>query len=306
MGSPEIQLERLECAPFTDNHSGIRIENFFDGFITDNDISGFNDQLAGGGTNQTGLTSYATTGTTFEYNLFDNNGDNLYLKSLTSYGNTVRFNRFTNGTLAGMRIGSNTIGPGSERTGIYQNLFIENAQDIELTLAVLIPTANNGLDIFNNTNYASSSGAGDVSLLINDSVEAHDNTYKNNIVVTTGRHAYFAQYSSGNSAQDFVDYIFPDQNCYYNANNFADGTSGSNWNEVNFATWKTLTTADDLSQEANPLLTNAAGGNYTLGGSSPCLNAGVDYKNLLGGGTSATINQGAYISAGQTEVIGVR
>ena len=67
-----------------------------------------------------------------------------------------------------------------------------------------------------------------------------------------------------------------------------------------------MTTADDLSQETNPLLTNPGSGDYTLGGSSPCLDAGVDFKNLLGGGTSATINQGAYITAGQTEVIGVR
>lgn len=177
--------------------------------------------------------------------------------------------------------------------------------DIELGYHAIRPDAINGTDIFNNTSYISGAGASTLSLYITDTVQTHDNTFNNNIVYGSGRKAYFNQESSGNSAAGFAGYILPNNNCYFGATYFADGTSGSDWDQISFATWKTLTGADAGSQIADPLFVSAGTGNVKLGGSSPCFDAGVDYKNLLGGGTSAPINQGAYISVGQTEVIGI-
>jgi hypothetical protein len=58
--------------------------------------------------------------------------------------------------------------------------------------------------------------------------------------------------------------------------------------------------------DADPLFVNQGGGNYRLGSSSPARGAGTDYLNLLGGGTNASINYGPYISANQTDQIGIR
>lgn len=66
---------------------------------------------------------------------------------------------------------------------------------------------------------------------------------------------------------------------------------------------------DRNSLTSDPLLQSSTWGNPNLGKLgeiSPALNAGVDILNLLGNGTSGTINIGAFILPGQTDVIGIR
>ena len=294
-------------APFNDNHSGIRLENFYSGRVASNYIEGFNTQLNGGSTNQAGVMTYEMRNTVIEHNFIDNCGDPLYIKGREQYGNTIRFNWLEDATAVGMRLLSLEVDPisATNRNSVYQNVMYNCLNDIELGYHEIRPDAINGTDIFNNTSYISGAGSSTLSLYITDTVQAHDNTFNNNIVYGSGRKAYFSQESAGNSASGFAGYIMPNNNCYFGATYFADGTSGSDWNQIDFTTWKALTGADAGSQISNPLFISAGAGNVKLGGSSPCLNAGVDYKNLLGGGTSAPINQGAYISAGQTEVIGI-
>lgn len=287
---------RGENAPFNDNHSGVRLENFFSGQIKSNDIAGFNTQLNGGSTNQAGIITYDLRNSIIENNLIDDCGNNLYIKGRDQYGNTIRWNWLSNATSAGMRLGALIVDPSdpTNRNLIYGNLLVDCRNDIELALSATQETAVNGTDIFNNTVYASAALSSSLSLMITDSVESHDNTFRSNIVYANGRKAYFGQETSGNSAAGFAGYISSDYNIYYGAINFADGTSGSDWDAASFATWTSLTSSDDNSILADPLFVNAAGGDFTLQSESPAIDHGIDYKNLLGGGTSAPITDGAY------------
>jgi hypothetical protein len=66
---------------------------------------------------------------------------------------------------------------------------------------------------------------------------------------------------------------------------------------------------DDNSINANASLQSTTWGNANLGklaAGSPAFGAGIDVLNLLGGGTSAPINMGAFYQSGQTDVIGIR
>lgn len=66
---------------------------------------------------------------------------------------------------------------------------------------------------------------------------------------------------------------------------------------------------DDFSLNVDPQLLSRVWNNANLGKlgpSSPALLAGLDILNLRGLGTSAQINMGAFITTGQTDVIGIR
>lgn len=287
---------RGENAPFNDNHAGIRLENFFSGRVASNDISGFSTQLNGGSTNQAGIMTYDLRNSIIEHNLIDDCGNDLYIKGRDQYGNTIRWNWLSGATSAGMRLGALIVDPSepTNRNLLYGNVFAGCANDIELALSATQPDAVNGTDIFNNTTYIGAGAGSSLAVMITDSVEDHDNTLRNNIFYAPGRKAYFGQETSGNSAAGFAGYISPDYNIYYGATSFGDGTSGSDWNAIDFTTWKSLTGADANSLVADPLFVDAGGDDFTLQGGSPAINLGIDYKNLLGGGASAPIDAGAH------------
>lgn len=71
------------------------------------------------------------------------------------------------------------------------------------------------------------------------------------------------------------------------------------------ATWKSTKSQDSASPEAitsDPLFTNAGAGDYKLQAGSPARDLGVDILDLQGGGTSASIHAGCYVTG--SEVIG--
>lgn len=294
---------------FTDNHSGLRIENVDLGLFSDNDIAGFNASSGGGSTNQTGMTTYSMRNSVIEYNLIDNCGHNLYIKGNTGtdqFNNKVRFNLFINAVGDGMRLGAIVAGPGGERTDVYQNLLIDNANDIQLAFSATVAAANNGLDIYNNSIYTNTGSGSSYSLYITDSVETHDNTFRNNAMYVQTRNSYYNQFSSGNSAANFAAYIDSSYNCFFGATNFSSGSGGSTLNQSTLAGYQTASGSEASSIAQDPLFTNPAGGDFTLQAGSPALNLGEDYKQLLGGSTTASINLGCHVNASQDEVIGVR
>ena len=296
---------------YNDNHSGIRVQNTLNCELTDNYVADFNTNT-GGATNNSGVTTYDCHELLIEYNEFENNGDNYLLKGQDNRGITTRFNISIDPVSEHFRLGAIKATDGGVRNLIYQNVAVGSAASIVFFAASTALDAVDQTDIFNNTFYATGGSAiNDWTIEVADAndggVETHDNTFRNNVVYAGGQRAYYVtQMSAYDTAAKWAAYCYTDYNCLFGADDVADGTSGSDFNQVDLATWRTVSGSDANTQEADPLLEDAAGGDYTLGVGSPAFDAGIDYKDLLGGGTSAAINQGAYISELQDEVIGIR
>lgn len=87
------------------------------------------------------------------------------------------------------------------------------------------------------------------------------------------------------------------------------GTADNRPGVTSLVQWVANTTFDDNSWEVDPELVSTTWGNAglgKLGANSPARNTGIDVLNLLGGGTSAPINLGAFITSDMSDVLGIR
>lgn len=118
--------------------------------------------------------------------------------------------------------------------------------------------------------------------------------WHNNIFHTlTGARVY-----GGDIDPALIERMTFDYNGYFACPNIKQG--------VSFAAWQSTWGNDAHGTDADPLLVDPANRNLRLGSSSPYRNAGIDVLNLLGQGTSASINLGAYITSDMSDRIGVR
>ncbi|WP_108867223.1 NosD domain-containing protein [Aquimarina aquimarini] len=295
-----------EDVNYIDNHSAIRLEDATDLKISDNKLSGFNQNRLNS-VNQAGIITYDLQFSTIEHNDIFDCGAAIQLKGYEHYGIDIRYNTFHDNVFSTIRAHGFTEGPQNERSRIYQNVFFNNAQEFEFTSSGTMRTlAVEALDIFNNSIYTENGTVGFSFLWITDNIEPHTNNLFNNVIYVKGKRAYFYQESPNNSAENFVAYIQPDYNCYYGSTSFGDGTSTSNWDQINFANWQSLTQKDQNSMVSDPLFTNVTYNGLKLSPDSPCLNTGIDKGMLLGNNTENAINMGAYISKDQSELFGVR
>lgn len=200
------------------------------------------------------------------------------------------------------------MGNGYGRTQIYQNIQIGGA-----VLCKISQHAGAGakdIDIVNNTciNLTRNqefngffSAPGNSQLAVNSGWRCHNN------VKTGTALARMFRYDTGDQALQSMSH------------NMSFGASPARWAEhpdvpshsslQTLAQWVAGSSWDDNSSEANPLYVSTTVGSADLGklqAGSPARNFGVDVLNLLGGGTSATINAGAYITSGMTDQIGIR
>lgn len=98
-----------------------------------------------------------------------------------------------------------------------------------------------------------------------------------------------------------------DYNRYFAHTNHFEDSAGTR----NFASWDDLIgylgqRNDEHGQNADPSFQNAASRDFRLATGSAARNAATDYLALLGGSTSAPINQGAYITSDMSDSIGCR
>lgn len=123
--------------------------------------------------------------------------------------------------------------------------------------------------------------------------------FYNNVVYDPAQVYNWDNWSSGELATLSTAEFLANYNVYYSAATFFDGDA---------IAAQTLGTWQGLGQDANaittdPLFTNTAGGIYTLQAGSPARNLGIDILDLQGGGTSASIHAGCYVTG--TETIGI-
>lgn len=260
---------------FTDNHAGLRLENIISALVSDNYIEGYNENGSGSGVNQAGVQTYQVSNSVLEYNELVNNGDNFHFKGRDHTSNEIRFNISRTATIANFRIGGFVVNA-AERNLVYQNLCIGSASDVEIASSATVPAAVSGTDVYNNTFYHASPGASTFGMYITDGQEVHDNTFTDNIIYRVGAKAgYATESSSFTTAQQFTDYIFTDYNNVFGPTSFADGTSGSNFNNASLATWQSISTGDDNTIISDPLFTNAGAEDFTLQGGSLAAGAGT-------------------------------
>lgn len=289
------EIRRCEIAGVTatwgDNHNGIRFEHSVGCKALDNRLTGF--RCTGTNNwNQAAILLYASTDYTIAYNETTDNTTGVYLKGANSGVSLrspayVHHNKIHTNDAGGLRVGG--VNRNTGFTDIYQNLFYGhddiNAQDI--SWQTWSDPAPLDVRVVNNT-LASTGDAN--SYFKDDSPGAtvyNGCVFQNNIVNDrlTGDEALSTQFDQFGA----VDY-----NCYTNATMF---------NSDSFTSFQ-AEGLDANGQQASPGF--VGGGDYTLDTGSNCLDAGQDILNLRGQGTSASINQGCYILADQSDEIGPR
>jgi hypothetical protein len=259
----------------------------------------------------------AVGGFIFEHNFFDNCRTGITSKSINTRliegGMHIRRNLFrpsnfnSSGDLQSAGVDFIEMGNLLGRTQVYQNLQFGGA--VLCKISRHFGFGAKDIDVINNTcvgltrnqefsGFLSSSGDG-------GNANSFGWRVHNNVKTGTAMARMF-RYDTGDTALQSMSH------------NISNGASPAYWAEHpdvaahtslrTLSEWQAATIWDDFSSTADPLFVSQVMGADLgkLQALSPARNAGVDLLNLLGGGTSAPINIGAFITAGMTDVIGIR
>lgn len=294
----------------SDNHNGIRIEeSTFSGGL-DNRISGFT-----GDSHASGVTVYASNNIEVAYNEISGCYSGVYFKGDTGIAPiqspaAIHHNIIHTSTFGLQFGGIKPVSPGGgERCNVYQNIVYNCGEYVHWRMFDSLSPS--GVRIVNNTFYGASGGG------LNGG--AWTSTHWNTGVVPTTSYALTLCQEWNNIYSGATTVHAPgllssitaavycgsahkthDHNCYDDVTYVANLSGSGN---LSFAAWQALPEAPDANGiNADPLFVTP-GSDFRLQAGSPCLNAGSDVLGLAGGGA---INIGAYITAGQTDVIGVR
>lgn len=252
--------------------------------------------LPSNGHNSCGVQWYDCRGTVCEYNEVYNVTAAFYDKNQINSGSIVRYNYVHD--VASLCFGFNTESAGSPAGyadhEIYNNVAVCDASSpFPFNNGFFATQA--GVQFYNNTlrvvGNGDTEGLVKITNGVTDSIE-----FYNNILSWTGSVGYLGAVSFAATAVDVCD-----RNCYqqgsesFNASlmDFDDG-GNIDTSYGSFAAWQGAGfDANSIVDDPEFVATGSGAAYYKLGGSSPCLGAGV-------GG----VNIGAYSSAGQTEQIG--
>lgn len=294
-----------------DNHPGVRLQDAYDVTVENNTIHDFYNPDSS--SNGCGIQVYWSGRVTIRHNTIYNCFTGIFVKQLEGYPDTpgdvvgdfsIYQNYIHNCTV--VLSSHHAPCPVGGPVRFYQNLCVAETDGVvgwqvnHGNTAAYNPTH---IQVVNNTFVDFVQGVLQSDTAGGNAWTVHGGlVFWNNIVVDASEYPIY----SGGPAADVSDLetFNAEHNCYHGGGSFrANGTN------YTLATWKSTvgqdsaTGAGGASITTDPAFTNEAGGVYTLGAGSPCLSLGVDRLNLQGGGTTASIHAGCYVTG--TETMGV-
>jgi hypothetical protein len=291
---------------WTDNHSGIRLEDAHDVVTQDNYINGF--LVNGSGSvNQAGVLTYGCSNCETSYNLIENCGNAIFWKAGTpQYGMKAHHNIFRN-CVDVFRIMLLT---DTARNEIYQNLFLDYENSAIYFAQTALPNDMPlNLIIANNLIARRSTTSSNIGPFRYDKVEylTNDNLVRNNLIFdTNGSPVISSEFNT--SVEVLLGFVNHDTNCYFNYGaSFGGSDAGAGTlRSLSQSDWVTTYGQDENGVFADPELEDPANDDFRLTSGSPCIGAGIDVLQLLGGSASAPVNIGPHVSPSQDEEFGIR
>lgn len=295
---------RGQDVSWTDNHSGIRLENSHGVEVQDCYI--YNFLMNGGGSvNQAGVLTYGCSNCDVSYCEIDNCGNNIFWKAGTpQFGMTAHNNILSNSPNSfRIQLLTDTV-----RNSIYQNLFLnygfsaiyfsQTAAPNDLPINLVV--ANNLFGSRTTTNGNLGPFRYDKS-----AYTTNDNLIRNNIIYNTNSAPVISS-EFNTSIETILGFTNHNYNCYFNYGSSFGGSEAGNGTlrSLTQSAWTTTYSQDVNGVFSNPLFTNYNGGDYSLLNGSPCINAGIDVLQLLNGSSTDPINIGPMI--GVNDVFGIR
>jgi hypothetical protein len=269
-------------ATFCGNYRGVSCEPASNIRVYNNTIYGFR-----GLSNESGILTYDCAYSTFENNTIYDSGCGIFIKGdhaadgYPQIGNVIRKNLIYDTTDCGIRVLT------GESTDVYQNIIKAGNGADAAGIWLGFGDALNSR-IVNNTIYARTR-----QITGQDSLLSGILVY-NNLIVNGG----YAAIYTWNTTVPTDQGVTYNRNMYYNNPRIWYSESGTN---LSLATFQGTYSQDVNGLDGtNPNFVDAAAGDFHLQAGSAALTLGRDYLNLLGGGTSATIPVGAYVTGSET------
>lgn len=292
---------RIHCIPVAwaeTNHNAIRFQHSSYGKALDNKIDGVRMSNAGRGE---AILAYSSHHMEWAWNTIwdcfegcNPKGDNggVLIENPFSIHHNHIFECDRGIVTGGIKSPSGT----TEYCTVYQNI-IHDCDSFGLQVITYDSISASHLRVVNNTMWRNGpSGEAHIYFSGTGSQTLVDSMFRNNILVAVNE----KMYQSYHLSLAVYERAVWDNNAYHQ---HTSDFLGYNGGVLSFSVWRGRGN-DANSFSADPQLTDPANGDFTLQAGSPCVDAGVDVLNLLGGGTSASINMGAHIGLG--DEFGVR
>jgi hypothetical protein len=299
-----------------DNHNVIRVEVADSIVIYNNKIHGvnysFNSYLPAL------IMTYAANNLIIEHNEIYNSAYGIYPKGGKASGGiwgnhnvTVRYN-----LIHDVKIGIKTSFTG--QSDFYQNIFYniqseamhygESCNNLDCSANTIYSDfpgmANVDVDFYNNTIYNAHQGITFYSLP--DRALGGGTDFRNNIIVLTTNTIGSDNNTNGGAYITYRNFK-SDYGLYYTASGTNFRFAGTNQTITQWrssTSWSSYPSGYDVhARTSDPLFVNPAAYDFHLQANSPARLAGTAFGNILGGGTSAAINIGAYVTG--SELIGL-
>ena len=127
---------------------------------------------------------------------------------------------------------------------------------------------------------------------------------RNNIAFDTTSGSFYTAMEHDDFAGSVMADSQPDYECFYDATSYLWRVDGSSYTSLaSLQAANGSYNQNSLAQD--PQFVDDANDDFSLDTGSPCLDAGLDYLNLLGNGTSGAINLGADVGIAG-DVFGIR